>query len=116
MEQNVEVNVENKDEKTLNAFMVCTKLGVSVQTLSNWYRYQKSGNNDTGLPLLPAYFQENIHSIRLWSLNDVDQLLEFKRCLGRGRGGKMGSWNARYWQNRGKRALDNKESKKKEEK
>ena len=116
MEKTLDTDPINREEKVLNAFMVCTKLGVSTQTLSNWYRYQRSGVNKGDLPVLPAYHQDNIHAVRLWSLDDVDKLTDFKQKLGRGRGGKMGDWNARYWQKRGKRALDNKENKKKEEK
>lgn len=106
------INETNPDEvKNLNAFTVCNKIGIGLQTLANWYRYKKSGNVDPELPELPEYYQLNSHSVRLWSLNDIEKLILFKQKLGRGRAGKMGDWNAKFWQERGKKALENKQKK-----
>ena len=104
-----------EEVKNLNALTVCAKVGIGVQTLANWYRFYKLHKDEEGVPELPSYYQLDIHSIRLWSINDIEKMVQFKQWVGRGRAGKMGSWNAKYWQERGERALKNKADRVQEE-
>ena len=104
-----------EEVKNLNALTVCAKVNVGVQTLANWYRFYRANKDVDGIPELPDYYQLDSHSVRLWSINDIEKLLLFKQWVGRGRAGKMGTWNAKYWQERGERALKNKANKVQEE-
>lgn len=94
----------------LTANQVCGILNIGVNRLSAWYswymddKYQKP----EGLPELPPYEQSEPHGKRYWNEEDVPKIQEFKQFIGRGRAGVMGEYNARSWQKRGKRALENK--------
>ena len=94
-----------KDELFLTAAGVADRLGVSVQTLTNWYKWYRDDTmtkpEDT--PTLPQYWQEHSRGKRLWESADLPKLEEFKNWVGRGRGGKLGEFNRRMW---GKRNPD----------
>ena len=94
----------------LSAAQICGILDITPQTLYSWYRWY-NGEEFTkpkNLPELPRYYQRMPRAKRFWKANDVDKLKIFQKFVGKGRGGIMGEYNARKWQERGKRALENK--------
>ena len=94
----------------LTAMKVCQQLDIAPQTLNNWYKWYSSSEfkKPEGMPELPPYEQAGPRAPRFWSEEAVEQLRVFKEWIPKGRGGVMGSYTARFWGSRGKRALKNK--------
>ena len=92
------------------AIKVCQQLDISPQTLNNWYRWYVSPDysKPEGMPELPSYIQNGPRTTRYWTEEGVKKLKQFKDWLPKGRGGVMGEYSARFWGERGKRALENK--------
>ncbi len=107
------VSFINKMEGMLTATKVSQYLDISVQTLTNWYKWQEHCRTleQTNLPYLPAYKQAGERAPRYWDEKDLPILQEFKNKIPKGRGGVMGQYNAKFWGDRGKRALTNKSKK-----
>lgn len=95
--------------KTLTSNQVAKELGISVNTLNNWYKwyYDDTLEKPDDVPPLPAYDQETEHGRRYWSKSDLLWLQSFQLWIPRGRAGVMGAVSAKYWGKRGKRRLDN---------
>lgn len=95
----------------LTASKVAQALDISPGTLTNWYRWYENAGEEkpSETPALPNYTQESIRGPRFWREEDIPQLRKFQEWIPKGRGGVMGSWNAKFWGARGKRALKNKE-------
>ena len=101
-------------EKLLTATKVAQHLDISVPTLNNWYRwYNQEASKLKDVPKLPDFIQASSRSTRYWEEKDLEKLAAFQAWLPRGRGGVMGNWNAKFWGERGKRALKNKALQKK---
>lgn len=102
---------ENLDTKELlSATQVAGILNVGINRISNWYKWYNDDKyiKPKNLPKLPEYYQKSAYTKRYWKKEDVKALQEFQKCIGRGRAGIMGEYNARAWQKRGERALKNK--------
>lgn len=106
------VNI-NPNRITVNK--VAQFLDVSVVTINNWYKWynNEAFTKPKETPYLPPYQQDHPRGVRYWTEDDLYDLKKFRDWIPRGRGGVMGEQNASYWGERGKRALQNKEEKKK---
>lgn len=95
------------------ASRVAQTLDISVQTLNNWYRWYLDTplEKPKDMPPLPSFEQSHDRGIRYWDSNDIKKLEKFKEWLPKGRAGVMGDYTARFWGERGKRALKNKVTK-----
>lgn len=95
----------------LSSNKVAQALDISVSTLNNWYKWTAACHEELpeGMPVLPVYVQHTPRGPRYWNEEDISQLEAFRDWLPKGRGGVMGTWNARFWGARGKRALKNKQ-------
>lgn len=80
-------------------------LGVKPNRFRPWYNWYLSPEykKPDNFPKLPPFIV--IGRCRYWKKSDIPALEEFKNALGRGKGGVMGEYNARNWQQRGKSAL-----------
>lgn len=85
----------------------------SVLTISNWYEWYLDDKykKPEGLPELPMYEQNRKGGTRYWNIEDIEKIKIFKEWLPKGRGGVMGDFNAKYWGEKGKQALENKKNK-----
>lgn len=102
-----------EEKKMYTATQVAAILQISVPTLTNWYTWYNNPSYDKpdDLPVLPEYTRSgnSLRSARQWSEQDVEQIKQFQSFIKRGKGGFMGDFNAKFWGDRGKRALKNKE-------
>ena len=89
----------------LTATKVSQRLGVSVTTLSNWYKWynDETIEKPVGMPELPPYEQAHPRSPRYWNKEDIPKLVKFQKWIPKGRGGVMGAYNSRFWGERGKK-------------
>ena len=78
------------NKKLLNANEVAVVVGISIQTLNNWYRWKKINPTHEYARLLPKYQQVKGRSARLWSVDDINSLVEFKQKIPHGRNGILG--------------------------
>lgn len=69
---------------------VALLIGVSSQTLNNWYRWKRLHPEHDLAKLLPEYEQSSPRQVRLWDRADIWQLVEFKNTIPRGRNGVLG--------------------------
>ena len=105
----------------LSATQVAAKLGITVKTLTTWYKWYNDNmlkhfiRNEQPIdcPILPPYTQTKLNSPRYWDESNMEQLIKFKNWVPKGRGGVMGNVNAKSWGERGRRAIRNKQLKKK---
>ncbi len=99
----------------LTANKIAQALDISVITLNNWYNWylDTSLEKPTNTPPLPPFEQAHERGIRYWDSNDIPALLKFKEWVPKGRAGVMGNYSAKFWGERGKRALKNKVTKNK---
>lgn len=98
----------------LTATKISQHLDISVSTLNSWYAWYMNDDYEKpkDVPILPKYEQSGQRTIRYWDEKDIPILKAFQEWVPKGRGGLMGSHNAKYWGVRGKRALKNKDIKK----
>ena len=96
--------------KKLTATKVAQHLDISMMTLNNWYRWYLDPDTEKpkDMPKLPMYEQSKERAPRYWKESDLPKLKKFQEWIPKGRGGLMGSTNAVYWGERGRRALKNK--------
>ena len=80
----------NTEKKLLNANEVAVTVGISIQTLNNWYRWKKINPKHELAKLLPKYQQVKGRSARLWQIEDMPKLVEFKQSIPHGRNGILG--------------------------
>lgn len=83
----------------LTATDVAHIVGVSVPTLTNWYKWYNDDKykKPVGTPSLPSYEQIGSRTPRYWDKGDVDKLIKFKEWLPKGRAGVMGEFNSKSW-------------------
>ena len=75
---------------------VAVLVGVSVQTVNNWYLFKRNEPNSELAKMLPDYEQGGVRKVRLWDKSDIQKLIEFKRLIPRGCKGAMGNTTQRY--------------------
>ena len=80
---------------------VCSMLGITHFTLENWYRWErkelKEGAIDVKYLLVPTKL-ENVKGKPLrWSLSMINELIEYKNSIVRGRNGKFGKYTNCAW-------------------
>lgn len=85
----------------MTASEVCNNLGISVKTLTNWYKwyYNDDFEKPKNIPVLPMYEQTHKNGPRFWTVECVEKLKEFQKSLPKGRNGVMGAFSKRYWSN-----------------
>lgn len=80
----------------LTLIEVSMKVGVSIQTLNNWYAFKRMRPDNEYAKMLPDYIQEGKGNRRLWKATDIEQIKKFKEVLPQGRGGILGCVTQRY--------------------
>ena len=83
-------------EKKLRIEEVAFMVGVSTQTINNWYRWKKLNPNHEMAKLLPDYVQEGKRQIRFWKQSDIWTLKEFKTSIPHGKNGILGEITKKY--------------------
>ena len=99
-----------KEKKTILGVMdVAYALKVSTQTINNWYRWKNDPNTElpVSAPPLPDFVRLS-NNRRKWKSTDLPALKKFAKWVPKGRAGKMGNSNFKYWGDRGTRAQENK--------
>ena len=83
----------------LTASNVANELGVSVKTLTTWYKWYNdpSIHKPDNCPELPCYIQDSPRGKRLWDEGCLYQLKLFRDWVPKGRNGLMGTVNKQYW-------------------
>lgn len=97
----------------ISATKVTQYLDISYNTLNSWYRWYNNPMypKPKDMPKLPEFIQDTPRGPRYWTEDDLYDLRKFKEWIPKGRNGVMGDYNARYWGERGKRAIKNKQEK-----
>jgi len=87
--------------KGLKIEEVAMRVGVSVQTLNRWYKYKKDNPKDAMAKLIPAYkkVKHPTGFMRVWQMDDVYKLIEFRANVVPGRCGKMGAYKGKGTKN-----------------
>lgn len=75
---------------------VALSVGVSTKTINNWYAYKRACPESELTSLLPEFEQEHPRATRLWKMDDVWRLIEFKTRMVIGRNGEMGIITQKY--------------------
>jgi hypothetical protein len=75
---------------------VAVAVGVSVQSINNWYRFKKENPDNEYAQMLPEYTQIGNRGQRFWDKADLTKLLNFKRAMPKGCKGVMGSVTQKY--------------------
>lgn len=80
---------------------VAVKLGVSVQTLNRWYKFKRENPKDDISRRLPMYKKVKCATgfVRVWTDNQLQELVEFKSLVTPGRTGKMGKYKGKGTKN-----------------
>lgn len=78
---------------------VCVAVGVSLQTINNWYRFKRENPDDEYAKILPEPITLNVRRQKVWTQKDIDTLKRFKETKPKGRSGVMGSVTQRYQKN-----------------
>ena len=78
----------------LNAMQVAGLVGVTVPTLTSWYKWKELNPQHELAVLLPDY--EVVAHTRYWKRDSIDQLIEFKQKKPCGRNGLMGEVTQKY--------------------
>ena len=75
---------------------VAILVGVSCQTINNWYRFKKENPDNEYAKMLPDFERIGGHNQRFWDKSDINDLLKFKMFTPKGCKGIMGSVTQRY--------------------
>jgi hypothetical protein len=75
---------------------VAILVGVSGQTINNWYRFKRENPDNEFVKLLPDYECHGGHGQRFWDKSDIGSLIMFKHSMPKGCKGIMGSVTQRY--------------------
>ena len=71
------------------------RIDSSVQTINNWYKWNRENTDNDLADLLPEYIQEGNRQTRYWDTKDIWKLIEFKTAIVHGRNGVMGSYRGK---------------------
>lgn len=77
-------------EQMLRIEEVALLVGVSSQTINNWYRWKKLHPDDDYAKILPEFEQTGPRQMRLWKKSDLWAFVEFKNVIPHGRNGVLG--------------------------
>lgn len=91
-----EIKAVENEETLLKAIEVAFLVGVSMQTLSSWYRWKQLNPDHERAQLLPDYIRKGNKNTRYWKQSDMWKLLEFKSTIQQGRYGLMGDVTQKY--------------------
>ena len=80
----------------LTVEQVAVKVGVSVNTVNNWYRWKMFEPEHEMAKLLPDFEQSGERQTRYWKKEDIKSLKEFQKKLPKGRNGILGKATQRY--------------------
>lgn len=83
-------------ENLLRIEEVAGRIGCSVYTINNWYRFKKIEPDNELSRLLPEYMQENSTSPRYWKKSDLKKLMKFKKTRKLGKYGEMAKVTQKY--------------------
>jgi hypothetical protein len=88
-------------DRLIDANQVAFLIGISVETLDNWYRFKRQNPDNEYAQMLPdiTYMnpeKDTTRQKRYWTDDDVYKLAEFKSTIPQGRNGIMGSITQRY--------------------
>lgn len=75
---------------------VAVLVGVSTQTINNWYVFKRTEPDNEYAKMLPEYTQQGERQLRLWDKADIQKFIDFKRAIPRGCKGAMGRTTQRY--------------------
>ena len=75
---------------------VALAVGVSVQTINNWYAFKRQSPKNELAKMLPNYVQLGTRQQRLWDKADIQALIRFKNSMPKGCKGVMGGITQRY--------------------
>jgi len=75
---------------------VALSVGVSTKTINNWYAFKRACPDNEYASLLPDFQQEHPRATRLWNVDDVWRLIDFKSRMVIGRNGEMGIITQKY--------------------
>lgn len=83
----------------LNMEEVAVSVGVSRQTIYNWYRFKAENPDNEYAKMLPDFIVIGSHRLRLWNKSDINDLIRFKKIIPKGRNGVMGKVTQMYVKN-----------------
>ena len=100
----------SENSNKLNIVQVCNYLGVGPVTLNRWYNIQKTikeSGECPDMPELPPFHRVNDtpRGAKYWYIEDLDKFSAFLEWRQKGRAGKFGKYNAKYWGETGVKAL-----------
>lgn len=90
--------------RLLNATETAVMVGVSVQTLSSWYRWKGLHPDHPLAELLPEFTRIGNHRTRYWTQENIWSLIEFKQSIPKGKNGVMGDVTQKYVKKKEKKA------------
>ena len=82
--------------ETYRIEQVAAEVGVSTQTINNWYKFKRENPRTQLARQLPKFVKSKITGTRYWSAEDIEKLKEFKENKPSGRNGRMASVTQRY--------------------
>lgn len=85
-------------EQMLRIEELALVIGVSTQTINNWYRWKRAYPDNEYAKLLPDYEQKNTRGMRLWKRSDVWAVINFKNSIPHGRNGVLGDITQRRYE------------------
>lgn len=80
---------------------VAVLVGVSTQTINNWYKFKQMNPDNEFAKLLPEYERIGGGKQRFWDKSDINQIITFKRTFPKGCKGVMGEVTQRYVKKKG---------------
>ena len=83
-------------ERLVNVQEMSFMIGVSVQTISSWYRWKDLHPDHELAKLIPDYTRIGNKRTRYWEQSDVWKLLDFKKSIPQGCKGIMGDVTQKY--------------------
>ena len=75
---------------------VAVAVGVSTQTLNNWYRFKRENPDNEYAQMIPEYTVIGTKKQRFWDKADLSKLIRFKQAMPKGCKGVMGSVTQKY--------------------
>lgn len=80
----------SSEEKLLRAEEVALLVGISTQTLNNWYRWKRLNPDHELSEFLPDPTQSGPRQMRYWKKSDIWIIAQFKNAIPHGRNGILG--------------------------
>lgn len=75
---------------------VAVAVGISTQTLYNWYKFKENNPDSEYAKMLPDYVIAGVKHQKLWNKDDIGDLRYFKKIIPKGCKGVMGDVTQRY--------------------